>query len=211
MKSLNNILGDWVDVKDTNNDWHEAQIAKLKENKAFIHYNGWGSRWDEWIDLDSPRISMFRTHTVQLGSSQYLSCFPNVPVDSDNHEIPEYDSDIFKTIQEVRNSIGSLLKIMDMLVEIISKEDKKIVNLSSASKTLCGQISPIMDRVGRTMVDLSGFLYKMKDLGKYIDEANNPDTNPNIRVFTENTINFNLDTQLEVNITRFLYCRIMVI
>ena len=79
--------GQWIDAKDTIDQWLEAQITKLKGNKAFVHYNGWGSRWDEWIDLDSPRLAMFRTHTIQLPSSSYLSPSPNIPSDAENHEI----------------------------------------------------------------------------------------------------------------------------
>ena len=40
----------WVDVKDTIDQWLEAQIINIADDKIFIHYNGWGSRWDEWID-----------------------------------------------------------------------------------------------------------------------------------------------------------------
>jgi hypothetical protein len=43
-----------------------------------IHYNGWGVRWDEWIDQDSPRLAIFRTYTVQNPKSNYLSPFPNI-------------------------------------------------------------------------------------------------------------------------------------
>jgi len=66
-------IGQWVDVKDTINQWvfHyfsnseylfklEAQVINIRDNQAFIHYNGWGTRWDEWIDMNSPRIALFR-------------------------------------------------------------------------------------------------------------------------------------------------------
>ena len=79
--------GQWIDAKDTIDQWLEAQITKLRDNKAFVHYNGWGSRWDEWIDLNSPRLALFRTHTIQLPSSSYLSPSPNIPSDAENHEI----------------------------------------------------------------------------------------------------------------------------
>lgn len=38
----------------------EAQVTKVIDNKVYVHYNGWGSRWDEWIDMNSPRIAIFR-------------------------------------------------------------------------------------------------------------------------------------------------------
>lgn len=53
-------LGQWVDVKDTIDQWLEAQVIDVKDEKVYIHYNGWGTRWDEWIDFSSPRIANFK-------------------------------------------------------------------------------------------------------------------------------------------------------
>lgn len=75
-------IGQWVDVKDTINQWLEAQIVEIRDNKVFVHYNGWGTRWDEWIDMNSSRIAVFRTHTIQAATSTYLSPFPNSPPDT---------------------------------------------------------------------------------------------------------------------------------
>lgn len=72
-------MGCWVDVKDTINQWLEAQVTDLRGDEVFVHYNGWASRWDEWIHRDSKRIALFRTHTVQNPKSLYLSAFPNTP------------------------------------------------------------------------------------------------------------------------------------
>jgi hypothetical protein len=49
-------VGEWVDVKDTINQWLEAQVIKIQNDKAYVHYNGWGTRWDEWIEFSSPRM-----------------------------------------------------------------------------------------------------------------------------------------------------------
>ena len=57
-------VGMWLDVKDTIDQWLEAQVTNMRANQIFVHYNGWGARWDEWIDKDSPRIAVFRTYTV---------------------------------------------------------------------------------------------------------------------------------------------------
>ena len=84
-------VGGWVDVKDTIDQWLEAEICMRRGNKAFIHYNGWGNRWDEWIDIHSPRIALFRTHTIQMPSSPYALPSPNIPTDSDV-QIPTQDN-----------------------------------------------------------------------------------------------------------------------
>ena len=57
-------MGQWVDVKDTIDQWLEAQVIDAREDSVFVHYNGWGSRWDEWIPNNSPRIAALRTFTV---------------------------------------------------------------------------------------------------------------------------------------------------
>lgn len=75
-------IGQWVDVKDTINQWCEAQVVNVNEDKALIHYNGWGTRWDEWIEMASPRIAVFRTYTIQSATAKYLSPFPNMVADS---------------------------------------------------------------------------------------------------------------------------------
>lgn len=76
------IVGQWVDVKDTIDQWLEAQVIDLKDNKVYIHYNGWGTRWDEWIEMDSDRIMPFRYYTKQTTFSNYNSPFPNVKPDA---------------------------------------------------------------------------------------------------------------------------------
>ena len=36
-------LGQWIDVKDTVNQWLEATVMRVDnvERKLFVHYNGW--------------------------------------------------------------------------------------------------------------------------------------------------------------------------
>jgi hypothetical protein len=53
-------VGQWVDVKDTIDQWLEAQVIQVRNNQVYVHYNGWGTRWDEWIDFSSPRIAAFK-------------------------------------------------------------------------------------------------------------------------------------------------------
>lgn len=65
IRSLQFYIGQWVDVKDTVNQWLEATIMNINLDRCtiFVHYNGWPQRWDEWISIDSPRIAPFRSRT----------------------------------------------------------------------------------------------------------------------------------------------------
>ena len=71
--------GQWVDVKDTVEQWLDAQVIEVSEDNKMvkIHYNHWSTRWDEWIDTNSPRIMPFRYHTRQTTLTNYNSPFPN--------------------------------------------------------------------------------------------------------------------------------------
>jgi hypothetical protein len=60
-------------------------VIDIKDNKVFVHYNGWGRRWDEWIDLDSPRIALFRTYTVGSPNQTFMSPTPVNEPDSNPH------------------------------------------------------------------------------------------------------------------------------
>ena len=38
-------------------DWaYKSKVVNIKENKAQIHFYGYGKSLDEWIDMDSKRI-----------------------------------------------------------------------------------------------------------------------------------------------------------
>ena len=71
--------GQWVDVKDTVDQWLDAQVIEVSEDNRMvkIHYNHWSTRWDEWIETKSPRIMPFRYHTRQSILTNYHSPFPN--------------------------------------------------------------------------------------------------------------------------------------
>ena len=71
--------GQWVDVKDTVEQWLDAQVIEVSEDNknVKIHYNHWSSRWDEWIQTNSPRIMPFRYHTRQSTLTNYHSPYPN--------------------------------------------------------------------------------------------------------------------------------------
>ena len=65
-------VGQWLDVKDTVNQWLEATILRISDTRLYITYNGWPSRWDEWIEHTSDRIAPFRTKTLHASTS--LTC-----------------------------------------------------------------------------------------------------------------------------------------
>jgi hypothetical protein len=116
-------IGQWVDVKDTIDQWLEAQVINIRVNQAFVHYNGWGARWDEWIDFNSPRIAAFRTYTVQSPTSVFLSPYPQVHCDA-NLEPQSRSIDSFYYMEKATMHMAEVQK----MIENMSKLRKKNLN-----------------------------------------------------------------------------------
>ncbi len=64
-------VGQWLDVKDTVNQWLEATVMDIRfpedgdgPSELLIHYNGWPEQWDEWIACNSTRLAPFCTRTT---------------------------------------------------------------------------------------------------------------------------------------------------
>jgi hypothetical protein len=125
-------VGQWIDAKDTIDQWLEAQVLRLRENAVFIHYNGWGERWDEWIDKDSPRLAVFRSHTVQNPKSNYLSPIPNIMPENTYVSLPFIEPTLSSTLDKVcelvTKSVGLLAEfkgIREHKTRMLNLEEEK--------------------------------------------------------------------------------------
>jgi len=56
---------EWVDVRDLVNKWCLGQIVEVAEGRVLVHYEGWPSKWDEWIDVGSNRLAPASKHTTR--------------------------------------------------------------------------------------------------------------------------------------------------
>eukprot|EP00826_Nyctotherus_ovalis_P052582 TRINITY_DN6696_c0_g1_i2.p1 TRINITY_DN6696_c0_g1~~TRINITY_DN6696_c0_g1_i2.p1 ORF type:complete len:209 (+),score=24.47 TRINITY_DN6696_c0_g1_i2:141-767(+) len=111
----------------------------MKEDKLLVHYNGRGSAWDEWIELSSPRISLFRSRTIQSPNSIFNCCYPHLSPDKELAPT-EFNG----SLNSFLNSSEALHKLMRTFAE----------ETKSPSKPMAAQIAPLLDRIGRVMVDL---------------------------------------------------------
>ena len=111
-------IGQWVDAKDSLDQWIEAQITDIKDNKAFVHFFGWGSSFNEWINIDSPRLALFRTYTLQSPFAKYYSSFPNKKEDGSLILTNVKDFDNFENLHDLVNFIDKLReKTMKVIFE----------------------------------------------------------------------------------------------
>ena len=180
-------IGEWVDVKDTTDNWLEGQIINKRvinnRTQLLIHYNGWGNRWDEWIDQSSNRLSFFRTYTLQSMQSVLLSPNPTLVYDGNisNDNNSKRPVDLFFYLNKISNIINEINKTIekmnnykkrdnlnieekDDIKEHKEKEKEGYLNLNNFIPfsfneleilQLTSQMIPILDRCGRLMSDLS--------------------------------------------------------
>lgn len=124
-------IGQWVDVKDTVGEWLEAQVMQVRNNQAYVHYNGWGTRWDEWIDFSSPRMAAFKTYTLQSPSNIFLSPYPSIACDA-NVEPQHRTIDSFYYMDKSVNYMGEICKMVDLM----GKLRKKNMNMQNVQRII---------------------------------------------------------------------------
>jgi hypothetical protein len=157
------IKGQWVDVKDTIDQWLEAQVIDVRDDRVYIHYNGWGNRWDEWIEVNSPRIRPFRYHTRQ-SDSIHQSPFPNLRPDADvNLQSNLRDMEFFDLFDDIKKAFNTTTDLMRSI-----NDDRRIANSTTDTSTKqklqraiyykSKNLVPFIDRVGRVMSDIGTYM-----------------------------------------------------
>ena len=56
-------VGDVIDAKDSEGRWFDSRIVEVDRDRVKVHYNGWSSRWDSWVDRKDESIQPHLTHT----------------------------------------------------------------------------------------------------------------------------------------------------
>ena len=147
-----------------------------------IHYNGWPSRWDEWIRSDSERLRPFRTRTRHNPSTGALptpqSVFDGAP--STNIKEEDEEADRAALLPELSRAMASVNDILQGVVTSAS-QDGELLNSGSArpnsdlpwltdadafpsawssdsneprySRRQLEALAPLLDRLGRALTD----------------------------------------------------------
>ena len=142
-------VGQWVDVKDTVDQWLEAEIIGRDGEMVYVHYNGWPERWDEWIHIDSERIQPFRTKTFQtLGSTS------RSPVPATRPLGAIQNLDTFELADVNRRFTRHLISMVHQWQGIHPQELEEF----------CENNVAVVDRVGRFMTDFAHLMAKHHDV-----------------------------------------------
>lgn len=169
-------VGQWIDVLDTVQMWLEGTIMSMTSTHVFVHYNGWPTKWDEWIHIDSDRLCLFRTRTYHLSLRTTASpdCYVwghgSAPTGEEN-------------LERMVDSVSQLCRMISSYLD----RSATVNGAASASSTpppsfstqqppnlsMYRDIAPLMDRTGRAMVDLAHALSFVASNGT-IPEATSP-------------------------------------
>ncbi len=129
-------VGQWLDVKDTVNQWLEATVMDIRypedgdgPSELLIHYNGWPEQWDEWIPCNSVRLAPFCTRTTwdihrantfsnsggpNGGTGQHLS--PTTYYERDDNAPTTGSDDIRVLLPQVARLVSEVLPAMQTVV-----------------------------------------------------------------------------------------------
>lgn len=162
-------IGQWFDVRDTVNQWLEGTVLDISDTQILIHYHGWPSRWDEWIDRNSDRLATFRARTTHNNSQVFSPIsrtrFANAPSIG--------DTGIGRIVSEMRDVMRQTLPHVEELANLFELQADSAVDTSMERATnegsllaerqrhiseLAHLLAPTFDRLGRVMVDSSRHL-----------------------------------------------------
>ncbi|ETV69356.1 hypothetical protein, variant [Aphanomyces astaci] len=156
-------IGQWLDVKDTVNQWLEGTVLDLNVHQVYVHYHGWPTRWDEWIDATSPRLAAFRTRTLHANTSRHLSPAPSL---SNPQQVMPASADTPTTIRallpQMRSVLHEMLPFVDALAAAVESEaasvdtgdsDDDMGSQAPQIRELVATVAPLFDRVGRLLAD----------------------------------------------------------
>ncbi|KAF1326225.1 Ubiquitin family protein, partial [Globisporangium splendens] len=117
-------VGQWLDVKDTVNQWLECTVLDISEDKVLVHYHGWPSRWDEWIDFDSTRIAAFRTRTLHTLNAQQMSPVPTTRLPN----APSVGSqDVREMVVGVRDLMREIVPHIERFAELCEDQQSRLL------------------------------------------------------------------------------------
>ncbi len=187
-------VGQWIDVKDTIDQWLEAQVMQVRNNQVYVHYNGWGNRWDEWIDFSSPRIASFKTYSQQSPTGVFLSPYPSIIPDA-NIEPQHRNIDTFYYMDKAVGFINDITKHIELMnkirkrnargLELNNKEMKMSDFEESKSNNLGGSVSTGVS-------NLNTLTNPINSQHSYTTTTNTSSNNNNINLLNSNDVGPNM-------------------
>ena len=169
-------VGQWVDIRDRYDNWIEGQITGISNNRIKVQYMGMPPNMNEWLEMKSERVALFRTYTSQKNLKNFYSLYPNKSsqYNRDQIHVQENIPVYYTGIKEFRPLNNHLILFLDLfkekikgLIKVQEKLDRGVGTFESKENFLdnerlyflgCMQIFPLLDRFGRILLDLANYL-----------------------------------------------------
>ena len=169
-------VGQWVDIRDRYDNWIEGQITGISNNRIKVQYMGMAPNMNEWLEMKSERVALFRTYTSQKNLKNFYSLYPNksAQYNRDQIHVQENIPLYYTGIKEFKPLNNHLILFLDLfkekikgLLKIQEKLDRGVGTFDSKEDFLdnerfyflgCMQIFPLLDRFGRILIDLANYL-----------------------------------------------------
>ncbi|CAM9482017.1 unnamed protein product [Scytosiphon promiscuus] len=95
-------VGDWLDARDSDGTWCVAQVVRIEGEIMRVHFQGYSSKYDEDIRLESSKLAKLGTHTAGRDTGQSTRR-PGAPWAITPHEVRQ-------VISRVKGLLPSVLR-----------------------------------------------------------------------------------------------------
>ena len=178
-------VGQWIDIKDRYDNWIEGQVTGINNNRIKVNYMGMPPNMNEWLEMKSERLAIFRTYTTQKNLKNFYSLYPNKSqYNRDQIHVQENIPIYYTGIKKFEPFNNHLILFMDLfkekikaMIKVKEKLDRGAGYFDSKDDFLdnerlyylgCMQIFPLLDRFGRILIDLANYL--MYNSYKYFED-----------------------------------------
>jgi len=148
--------GQWVDCRDTVNNWLEATVLRVnrEDRTILVTYHGWPERWNEWINFTSNRIAPFRTHTRHLTSNYASPSIIGTIANAPTVARPTNSNDPSVLIIDLAQMMRRIQLLLDEASPAVAEQHDNLHRINVVRSQLC----PLLDRLGRILIDTSSQL-----------------------------------------------------
>ncbi|KAF9366185.1 hypothetical protein BGX34_005534 [Mortierella sp. NVP85] len=149
------VYGKPVKVRNIDGTWYFGTMVDLANGKIKIHFDGWGTEWDEWLASDSRRLQLLNEEGIEQREAFLMAISnesstvppPQEPVPKERHRTKKTPS---KAAQQpvVRNSSPSNRLMDGKQPQVLSTKRKmSLSEQQSLSKELPTAITTPVGRV----------------------------------------------------------------
>ena len=200
---------DLLHLRDGQTDTQRSNAIQL----LLVHYNGWpGETWDEWIRSDSYRIRPFRSRTVNQPLTLNRGLSPRVhapPVPATNTAVANLADERLGVLSEVIHSVTNAANVLgEFHQDNVRSNDPSLpwgsTNLADINGSSLHRIAPLLDRLGRALVDVAPQLANLanemeEDHDDFVHSMVNDVTNQRLNDVTNDNVNDVTNVNVNVN------------